>query len=43
MNETNPFELLANKETTTGEPVTEQAQHSAHHRPRRISSQGVPC
>ena len=25
MSETNPFELLANKETTTGEPVTEQA------------------
>ena len=25
MNESNPFELLANKETITGEPVTEQA------------------
>ena len=25
MNESNPFELLANKGTTIGEPVTEQA------------------
>ena len=42
MNETNPFELLANKETTTGEPVTEQAPTTPSTQPTTAPAAFLP-